>query len=223
MSLIVKWRSIQYLKSDDFSAQPEVYRNLYETLDGGGILDKLKIYMPTLVAPYAVGLAAEGDTVRLLCEVYSFETFHAQCDALFGDRHRFQIVEKVIDEKPAICVRFKQDNFHFEIIGQPLPIEDQSLFLLTAIYDRLLKLTPAPLVTKATLLEQRSAKAMTTAENTADSADQTADETPKFSLAASICNLFGVKYGDNRKPETALLGLLDLDDVNLRQQITTTL
>ena len=141
MGRITHWRSIAYLNNPDHAAtELSPSRQLNSSLRELGLFDKLKVYMPILAEPHALGTDNFQDPVTVLCEVYADESFRHDCKSHFGHLSNFKIVDKTMQERSATIVRFRFGELNFEIVGQPIPVEEQQRFLLTVIKQRLLGL-----------------------------------------------------------------------------------
>jgi hypothetical protein len=165
MSMIIKWRNLNYLNDPNSCLNPGRSQALLQAIEETSLLEKLKNYLPTLMEPHALGMDSLDETVTFFTEVYAVDAFRDQCEALFGKFPRFQLVEKSFLGREAICLRFHHklsttdkehpQSFSFEIIGQPLPIEEQHRFQVTVVADRLLRLSDDPRALKQELMEQR--------------------------------------------------------------------
>ena len=208
MSLIVHWRSLDYLNEPQYTPEnAHGGAELLGCLKKNNIFDHFKSYLPTLVGPHALGTATEKDTVRIVCEVYANDAFRVTSKECFQQFSRFALVEKTIDDKSAIIVRFKVDGFYFEVIGQPLPVEDQPEFLLTVVEDRLVKNTDHPLATRQAIVQARAQLE----ENSLDELHQT------------YCELFQIEVSENKTAVQQLLSLIDLDEHVLKERYVFTL
>jgi len=208
MSLVAAWRNNEYLR--EVETESESSATLAAAIEASGIQTHLKNYMPILLAPHAVGLNLPDETVTFLCEVYALDAFHATCENHFKKLARQQVVERPINEKPAVWLRFKVDSFHFEVIGQPLPVEDQPLFIATAMIGKLIRLCNDPQTAIQELKQLRLG-------NLEPSTDENSAPVVHLDCAEVVVNFFQIPRAAKESAQEALMKLLDLDDAQLKK------
>ncbi len=200
MGAVTKWRSLDYLNDPSHAARgADVAAELFSAIQACELDEKLRIYMPILVTPHAVGLDLPNETATFLCEVYATDAFRSTCENQFSRYPRFQLVEKTMDEQPAIILRFKCHKINFEVIGKPQPLDDQTLFQLTVMQSRLLQLSTDTAATKRQLFERRQQQ--------------------EASLAQHFCDFLQLKVEPGSSAEQTLLTFAELDDPVLQSKI----
>jgi hypothetical protein len=129
------WANITYLQVGS-----PAQRAAYAALQRHAILPSLQAYNPCLVGTFPLDITVAGSDLDIICEVHDFVAFghlvsqhFSQCPAYAAQQ--LQLGSSSI---PSLISSFYLDELEIEIVGQPLPVEQQAGYRHLVVEARLL-------------------------------------------------------------------------------------
>jgi len=119
--MLPDFSNIDYLKKGSI-----VQQRGWEVLTSWKILTALHSYNPILTGTLPLDIFIQGKSdLDISCEVYSVEIFIELIKDRFSNHHDLSIRQMQLSSVPSVVINFTLQDFPIEIVGQPLPVNDQ--------------------------------------------------------------------------------------------------
>ncbi len=116
----------------------------YHNLTDLGIVEILKDYTPLLAGTVPLDIDIATSDLDIICHWQDAQEFTNTLEKHWGERPDFRVYQTALAGHPTVLVRFRQDDFELEIVGQNRPSHEQEAYRhMVREYEIMQKMGPA--------------------------------------------------------------------------------